>query len=218
MIQYAKYLFGTHKVVMTPDQSNGEAVVLVHGLIHRSWTMLKLGRELRDRGYTVFIFDYRTTRARLAKHAALFRDYFLEVAETFQGKKIHIINHSMGGLVTRLGLGNDGLLPPERRGKIIYLAVPHGGSPVAARWLRRLPGLAQFLVRSLTDLSDRNDALGELPEPDWDSVSIIARFDRKVPFESTVYRRESERRIVDAGHAFLMDHPEARREIRAFLE
>jgi len=218
MLGYLKYLFILDRPVLRPEHGNGEAVVLVHGLIHRSWVMKKLGRELCRCGYTVYLYDYRTTRARLAKHAAGFRTYLAGVAADFSGGRIHLIAHSMGGLVARLALGDDGLLAPERRGKLVFLAVPHHGSPVAAAWLRRLPGLAQLLVASLTDLSDRNSELAGLPEPAWESYSIVARFDRKVPLKSTFYQLEKGRRMVDSGHAFVMDHPDARDEIGDILK
>ncbi|MGE4565320.1 MAG: esterase/lipase family protein [Victivallaceae bacterium] len=218
MLGYLKYLFVLDRPVLRPVDGNGEAVVLVHGLIHRSWVMAKLGRELCRRGYTVYLFDYRTTRGTLAMHAAEFREYLLAVAADFKPGPIHLIAHSMGGLVARLALGNDGMLAPERRGKLIFLAVPHGGSPVAAVWLRRLPGLAQLLVNCLEDLSCRNPGLAELPRPAWETHSIAARFDRKVPLESTSYPHQSARRVVDSGHAFVMDHPDARRAICEILK
>ena len=54
MLGYLKYLFVLDRPVLRPVAGNGEAVVLVHGLIHRSWVMVKLGRELcrRDRKST----------------------------------------------------------------------------------------------------------------------------------------------------------------------
>lgn len=218
MLGYLKYLFVLDRPVLRPAAGNGEAVVLVHGLIHRSWVMAKLGRELCRRGYTVYLFDYRTTRGTLAKHAAEFRDYLLAVAADFKPGPIHLIGHSMGGLVARLALGDDGMLAPARRGKLIFLAVPHSGSPVATVWLRRLPGLAQLLVNCLGDLSDRNPELAALPRPAWESYSIAARFDRKVPLESTSYPPEIRRRVVDSGHAFVMDHPDARGVIFEILK
>lgn len=222
MQKYVRYLLqGAAIPLALPAASEcRDTVVLVHGLLHRGVMMLELGAFLAGQGFRVYVYDYPTRKAGMGGHAAAFRLYLRKItAELPEPEKVHIVAHSMGGLITRMALADDLVVPGNRRGNIVMLAVPHGGSPVAAKWVCRLPRLAGILVRPLPELSDAPGAMPEIPVPvGWRVGSVIARFDRKVPAGSTAYAGEADRVTVSSGHGRIMNCPEARAQILCFIK
>ncbi len=219
MKKYLKYLTGQYfRPSFLPDGGGAtDTVVLVHGLMHRSWIMLSLAEFLSGCGYRVYVYDYMSTRKKIEAHGSDFRQWLAETVPESSGR-LHIVAHSMGGLICRCALGSGCTVPRERRGALIYLAVPHGGSPAASRWLRRLPVISGLLVRPLAQLKYGACAGKNLPHPEgWHIGSVTGRFDSKVPPDSSAYPQGSTE-TAGCGHAFIMDHPEVRIWIKNFLK
>ena len=134
-------------------EAAGTPILLVHGLVdNRSiFTLLRKGLLRRGFGqvstmnYNSLRGDVRTIAARLAEEVEAL------VAETGY-ERIHIIGHSLGGLVARYyvtRLGGD-----ERVHTLVTLGAPHSGTYAAYAWpsalgrqLRPGSGLARELRR-----------------------------------------------------------------------
>ena len=114
------------------------AIVLVHGLWFGAWAMAPLARRLRGEGFSVWRFNYRTTRGGLAQHARELHEYLME--RRLPGT-LHFVGHSLGGLVTLKMLAEYDDVPP---GRVVLLGSPLGGSKVA-RKARKVPGSAHLL-------------------------------------------------------------------------
>ncbi len=110
---------------MTADreQSTGpvEAVVLVHGLWMTGKEMRILGNRMEEAGFRVRYFRYRSWRGALRDAVDALRRF---IGET-EGVQVHLVGHSLGGVVIARML-EEGPLP--RPGKVAMLGSPMGGS------------------------------------------------------------------------------------------
>lgn len=110
-------------VNVTP--SRNEAVVIVHGLWMRSPVMLLLGRRLRKAGFVPYYFNY-ATRLKDVKGAA--PQLAKLIRHQVRENTIHIVAHSLGGLVALTMLQNAA---DVRMGRVVTLGSPLAGSSVA---------------------------------------------------------------------------------------
>lgn len=107
-------------------------IVLVHGLWNRGWMMAILAKRLRARGHNVKVFSYPTRADNLDGHADELHSFLLE----HKAEEIHLVGHSMGGLVILNMLSRYDDLPP---GRVVMMGTPVKGSGVVQR-LSKLPG------------------------------------------------------------------------------
>jgi pimeloyl-ACP methyl ester carboxylesterase len=127
-------------------------VILVHGLWFGAWAMRPLGRRLRAQGFEVRRFSYRST-GRPAEDNALALLAYLEASRS---GPIHIVAHSLGGIVALLALGRGEWMD---RGRLVLMGTPLRGSTVA-RSLGRIAALRGLLGRARPALEN---GLDELP-------------------------------------------------------
>jgi len=120
-----------------------EAVLLLHGLWMNSLAMLYLARSLDRAGFRPVSLSYRSMRGTPDEHvAAVARCLASIFADT-----IHIVGHSLGGVVALDYLAGD---PGARIGRVVLLGAPVRGSQ-AARAVADWPGGDLMLGRS-TDI------------------------------------------------------------------
>jgi len=101
-----------------------DAVVLVHGIWMTGLDLLLLRSRLRSTGYETAIARYPSLRRSPRENAALVR----EAVERVEADVVHLVGHSLGGLVI-LHLLRDH--PPSRPGRVVLLGSPVKGSGVA---------------------------------------------------------------------------------------
>jgi len=106
-----------------------EAVVLVHGLWMTGTEMRVLGGRLEEAGFRVRYFRYRSWRGGLAQAADALRKF----VEATEGERVHLVGHSLGGVVIAKMVEET---PLSRLGRVAMLGSPMGGS-VSARILSR---------------------------------------------------------------------------------
>lgn len=123
------------------------SVVAVHGLWMRGASMAALQRRLAPRGMRVWSFNYHSVTKSLDENAAALAEF---IART-PGRTVHLIGHSLGGVLIRAALPRVAL---ERVGRVVCLGSPLRGSRTAAR-LTRLPGGRWVIGKSLAELNDR---------------------------------------------------------------
>jgi len=110
-----------------------ETVVLVHGLWMTGREMRVLGGRLEEAGFRVRYFRYRSWRGGLAQAAGDLRK-FVEAAE---GDRVHLVGHSLGGVVIAKMVEEA---PLSRPGRVAMLGSPMGGSAAARIMSRRRVG------------------------------------------------------------------------------
>lgn len=120
-------------------------VVLVPGLWMPAWSLVYLARGLQRCGFAVHRFGYGAVRNDLAANAARLRRF---IDERCPRRPVHLVGHSLGGLVIRSLLHAYPELPV---GRVVTLATPHQGSAVARRLAACALGRA-LLGRSVEDL------------------------------------------------------------------
>ena len=134
-----------------------DIVVLVHGLAGSRLDMWPLGRRLKRRGYAVRNWTYRTIGQRIETHAERLAEDLLATAGDMPAGKIHLVTHSMGGIIARKMFANHEI---DKLGRVLMLAPPHRGSHAA----RKLAPYVGWLTPSLKQLSDAEDSfVNQLP-------------------------------------------------------
>jgi pimeloyl-ACP methyl ester carboxylesterase len=119
-------------------------MVLVHGLWNRGWMMASMAKRLRARGHRVGVFSYPTRAADLDGHADALHDFL----EKDKVQELHLVGHSMGGLVILNMLSRYDDLPP---GRVVLMGTPVQGSAVV-RKMAKLPGQEFIFGKSREDL------------------------------------------------------------------
>ena len=167
--------------------------------------------RLRSRGWRVANWGYSSLRGTIAEHARKFRQY---VAFSLSGeRRIHIVAHSMGAIVVRAALAVG---PVANLGRVVLLAPPNQGTPVARAAERILGGVCG----GIADLSDRPDSfVNRLPAFSSVDVGILAaKYDVLVPVASTHLHDEQGHVVLRASHNSLLFSRTAINLVLAFLE
>ena len=110
-----------------------DAVVLIHGLWMTGTEMRVLGGRLEESGFRVRYFRYRFWRGGLAQAACTLREF----VEATEGERVHLVGHSLGGVVIARMLEEA---PLSRPGRVAMLGSPMGGSAAARILSRRRVG------------------------------------------------------------------------------
>ena len=103
----------------------GEVVLLMHGVLRSSRSMVKLAERLESQGFAVAKLDYASSCMPIARHAENMR---LVVDGLKEASAIHVVGHSMGGLVTRRYLAGS---PDARVKRVVLMGTPNQGSQIA---------------------------------------------------------------------------------------
>lgn len=104
-------------------------VVLIHGLYMSGAYLRPLGRRLRHLGWEPRLFSYTSVRDDPAISVQRLREFL----QSLHPSTVHLVGHSLGGLLIRAALGQAARLPA---GRVVTLGTPHAGSHVS-NWLRR---------------------------------------------------------------------------------
>lgn len=115
------------------ESKKSEAVILVHGLWMTGTEMRVLGGRLEESGFRVRYFRYHSWRGGLAQATDALREF---IAAT-EGERLHLLGHSLGGVVIAKMLEEA---PLSRPGRVAMLGSPMGGSASARIMSRRRIG------------------------------------------------------------------------------
>ncbi|UCC32050.1 MAG: alpha/beta hydrolase [Phycisphaerales bacterium] len=190
-----------------------ETVVLLHGLGRTSASMSKLHRRLEQGGYRVKDWAYRSTRGHIEDHGQRLHDSLVTMNSDPNVSRIHIVSHSLGGIVARYALMVE---VPEKMGRVVMLAPPNRGSAAA----RKLAPLLGKVIKPLEQLSDDPTSdVNQLAVPaDVEFGVIAAAADGKVRPEDTHLPGEADHLIVPGFHTFIMNRDDVGDAVLAFLE
>lgn len=202
------------------------AVVLLHGMARSSRSMLPLAADLRRDDYAVSNLDYPT---RPHDVAGLVRRYVAPaIARCPETAPIHVVTHSLGGILIRAYL-QDHRLPANSR--LVMLAPPNQGSEVADH-VRSWRLYRSWMGRVGQQLGTGSDAIARQLQRVDEEIGIIAAsrslqpwFSRLLPGDddgavSVASTRLPEMRdfiVVDTSHSLIMFNPHVRSQVRYFL-
>lgn len=194
-----------------PDNSKQIHVVLIHGLGGSRPVLWPLAYRIRRSGFTTSTFGYPSWWWSIEHHARRFRRHLDMIANDETIENFHIVAHSMGSIVTRKALLDS---PIEKLRRIVMLACPNHGSPVA-----RIVGNVFPFCKTLRQLSSRPSSfVCKLPEPEQEDIGIVAgKYDRVVPELNSHLEIESDHVTLFSGHNGLLVRPAAARQVIEFL-
>lgn len=101
-----------------------EAVVLIHGIWMRGLEMSLLRWRLRRAGFHCYRFNYRS----VSRSPAVNAEGLNEFLETVDADVVHLLAHSLGGLIV-MHLFDQ--FPAQKPGRVLMLGTPIKGSAVA---------------------------------------------------------------------------------------
>ncbi|GJE54172.1 MULTISPECIES: esterase/lipase family protein [Methylobacterium] len=156
-----------------------EGVVLLHGTVRRAASMGRIEQAFRAAGYATLNLDYPARQASLGVIAGMLSPEI----ETFTTRisRLHVVTHSMGGLVARALITRH---RPRNLGRVVMLAPPNGGSEVADA-LHRLRPYRRFFGPSGAQLvTRRSEGLARLLGTVDYPLGIIAADRSLYPLES----------------------------------
>ena len=108
-----------------------ECVVLMHGLWRSNLAMLPLEWSLVDAGYAVVNVDYDSTGKTMSDLAEEDLGPAISSCESIVSGPVHLVTHSMGGVVARTYFQEREL---PRNGRLVMLSPPNNGSVLVSRF------------------------------------------------------------------------------------
>lgn len=140
-------------------------VILVHGLWMSSAVFIPQGFWLRRLGYRTERFGYPSVRATLSQNAEALRRYVAAAS----GSGIHLVGHSLGGLVILDMLRQEA---DPRLHRVVLLGTPCVDSHCARR-LVRVAGMPTLLGRSISEWLARGPGATVAPRSEIE-VGVLA--------------------------------------------
>lgn len=191
----------------------GEVVILIHGLGANGFVLMGLlAGRLRRAGYQTLIWSYPSFIRTIELHGERLQRRLAELDADPAVTRIHLVSHSMGGIVARYALI---LGRPARLGRFVMLAPPNKGARLATicgpvlRWC--FPAIDQLAMRP-------DSFVNALPEPEGIEVGIIdASLDFLVGAGNTSLSCERDHIVLRATHTLLAFQRRLAEEVRRFL-
>jgi pimeloyl-ACP methyl ester carboxylesterase len=208
---------------MTTDNASApQTVVLVHGIWMSSLELALLAWRLRRCGYRTLRFRYRSLRRPVRHNAAC----LARRVRQLPAGQIHLVGHSLGGLVVLQALQDH---PDLITGRLVLLGSPVGGSAVA----RRIA--ARRMLRWIIGRSGEQGLLGGGPR--WQGIQplgVIAGTrslgigrllgglsgvnDGVVNLEETIIEGVPDSLVVESSHMGLLTSRRVAAQVCAFLK
>lgn len=194
------------------SQPRNQAVVLLHGLAANRLVMVRLSKFLDGHGYETANWGYRSIRGSIESHAWALRTQLDDFISAGRHEVVHIVAHSMGGIVARRALS---LSHTANLGRLVMLGPPNRGSHVARRLSRPLGSICPAL-RELSDSA--HSYVNQLGEPsDIECGIIAAAADRVVKLQSTFLASQSDHIILPGHHGMLPWRCDTAKQVIHFL-
>ncbi len=196
-------------------------VIVVHGLWVHGLVMEYLAHQLNKNGFAAQTWSYPSMRLTLAENAQRFAEYCKSLAVP----RLHIVAHSMGGLVALKMLD---LAPAIQCERLVLLGTPYTGSAAAQR-VAQFPGgelllgnsIRQWLIEPRPGV--RAKAVGVIAGTRGLGLGALIGADLPQPHDGVVAVEETmipgvmERITVPVSHTEMLISSEVARQCCAFL-
>ena len=211
-----------------PDSAPADAqelVLLLHGLGRSNIAMWRLADRLEDANYKVQRIGYHSIGTTLAEVLTDITGQINQCCAEDQ-RKIHLVGHSLGGLLIRAYLQDNQLL---NLGRVVLIGTPNKGTEIA-NWLGDNPAV-KLLTPIAAELSTHQDSFpNRLPLPYY-PVGVIAgvvdrdnenylpgRDDGMVSVESTKLEGMRDFIEISSGHSMMRYNDEVAQQAINFLQ
>ncbi len=222
-------VFGLLVIGVLPTASWAkECVIVLHGMGRTSGSMEKIEDNLLAAGYRVWNESYASTSDTVNQLAESAIGAGLNYCHQQSAKKIHLVSHSLGGILIRVYLQDH---PIKKLGRIVMLAPPNHGSEITdllkdyALYNFAMGPAGQALGTSPDSLPNQLKPIpgevgviaGNSTSDPWFSPLIPGEDDGKVSVKSARLAEMKDFLVVDAGHTFIMRDEAVINEIIHFL-
>jgi pimeloyl-ACP methyl ester carboxylesterase len=198
-----------------------EAVILAHGLWMGGWAMQGLRLLISRRGYAAHTFDYRSVARGLDEHACLLAACVAQLRQP----AVHLVGHSLGGLVILRYLRNHG---EQRIGRVVLIGTPVRACMAGVRFentaaIERLMGASREIWRSLPeDYRPQCEAGVIAGSRPWGIGRLLMRLpgtnDGVVRLDETEVTGMRDRIVLPVSHSGMLVSPRVAHQVAAFLE
>ncbi len=193
-------------------------IILVHGLMRTTTSMVFLKLYLKNQGYQVYSYSYPSARGSIPEHSTSFKNYMNQLIIENPHKRIYVITHSMGGIIARESIAQLAPTQLHHIDGLIMLAPPNQGSVLAKFTTKIIPAISYF-VKPLAELSSASNSYVHHVAIPKIRIGIIAgRYDAKVPPQFARLAGQEAPKIVNSTHTFIMNNSQTKQLILRFLE
>lgn len=208
-----------------------ETVVFIHGFMRTQRSMTKIARSFEKEGFTTYRFWYKGKEGYIEDHAKKLVEELNGLTQQNPENRIHFVTHSLGGLILRKAL-NDPKCPPHAlMGRVVMLAPPNQGSSLARKlynqaWFRKLVGdksgrqLASITKKDILKLGAFPKKMPILVIAGMSGLNPILEGanDGKVTVKETYLPEKHLHRVVQEGHAFIMNNSQVIDLSKSFIQ
>ena len=212
-----------------PEQGKTEYVLILHGMGRTRFSMRKVARFLEERGYKTMNLSYPSTSEPIPVIADTYVKEAILSCVKQGADKIHVVTHSLGGIVIRQYLQNNSLPQGSR---IVMLGPPNKGSEVADFLMNSF--LYKWLMGDAgQSLGTDEDSYVNMLGPVEEDIGIIAGTktvdpissllipgpdDGKVSVDSTMLEEMTDFICIPKSHPFMASSRTIMHQIEYFLE
>lgn len=201
-----------------------EKILLLHGLWLHPWAMRWLQQQLTNAGYEVMAPAYHSVSSNSAHNVSLV--YRAVQRYALPAEHLHIIAHSLGGIVALQMLTSHAELPP---GRLVTLGTPAKGSLIAHR-LAKYRLFRPLIGRSFEGGLDGHGLPETLLQHEWGALAgnkpvgigrllggIAEVNDGVVAVSETYHPAQTAHRILPASHSSLLFSKQVVQECLYFI-
>jgi len=213
-------------------QDRVQKVVLLHGIAKSGSDMRPIEKMLIKDGYKTLNITYPSQKSDIDGIAAYLREKHLNDAFWENADEVHIVTHSMGGLVARRFLDSyKDDIPEGKLGRVVMLAPPNGGSEVADtinglslyKWFYGPAGgeltTAEQLKNESAVYYDLGIIAGTKEWPYFIAAFLVpGKSDGRVSVEKTKLEGMADHVSVSATHTFIMNKKDVHKQTLHFLK
>jgi pimeloyl-ACP methyl ester carboxylesterase len=205
---------------------SGRAVVLLHGIIRSSKSIYKVADRLRAEGFACYPMEYPSTQISIPEIA----EYLDSIIRQLEGHdEIHLVGHSMGGLVIRAWFDQHS---DPRIGRVVMLGTPNYGAEMADLFKRNVLFRTLYGPAGRQLVTDADGLIPKLPAPPvefaviaggrsdgkgWNPL-LIGDDDGTVTVKSVRLAGAADASVVPVLHHALLGEPEVAKQTARFLQ
>ncbi|MBL4590025.1 MAG: alpha/beta fold hydrolase [Alphaproteobacteria bacterium] len=210
-----------------------ETVVLLHGIARTGDSLSTIEHVLKENNYRVVNITYPSQKKNLKDIAKYLNDVHLTKKFWATQTKVHIVTHSMGGLVARQYLEQyKDTIDLNKLGRVVMMAPPNKGSEISDL-IHNTPVYNWYYGPAGQELTTEEQAKN-MARPTFYELGIIAgkkewtyfvaawvtpgKSDGRVTVESTKLDGMKDHVSLSATHTFIMEKPLVHQHILYFLK